>query len=148
MCAHRGRSCSIKKETLTTQQSKAQVCFRLRGTRRNTGPHAAQGARRLALAASCIYLALALWFFVTSWGWINLLVRAEPGSAAWDQGWSPSLYRVTQPVPPARMTKRGGPRCARCNQKGFWTPEGLKAAVNQWQTKSRDCGWLEMRQLQ
>lgn len=41
---------------------------------------------------------------LTSWGWINLLVREEPGSAARDQGSSPSLYRVTHPIPPARFT--------------------------------------------
>lgn len=41
---------------------------------------------------------------LTSWGWINPPVREEPGSAARDQGSSPSLYRVTHPIPPARFT--------------------------------------------
>ena len=63
-------------------------------------------------AISCIHLSgvcmanfsLCFCSSLTSWGWINLSVREEPGSAARDQGSSPSLYRVTHPIPPARFT--------------------------------------------
>lgn len=51
-------------------------------------------------------LSILLQFSVTSGVWINLSVREELGSAVWDQGSSPSLYRMTHPVQPARLAMR------------------------------------------
>lgn len=51
-------------------------------------------------------LSILLQFSVTSGVWINLSVREEPGSAVWDQGSSPSLYRMTDPVQPAWLAMR------------------------------------------
>lgn len=67
---------------------------------------------------ACKLLTLLL-FPVTSWSRINLSVREEPGSAAWDQGSSPSLYRMTHPIPPDRFAVRGWapPRDCRCNKR-------------------------------
>lgn len=64
-------------------------------------------------AADCIHITLVkcslmIGSLLPHEGWINLLVRAEPVSAARDQGSSLSLYRMTQPIPPARFTARAG----------------------------------------
>lgn len=53
-------------------------------------------------AIRCSHLTTAHFCVLTSWGWIKLSVREEPGLAAGDQGSSPSLYRGSSQSPPAR----------------------------------------------
>lgn len=97
---------------------------------------------------------------ITSCGWINVLVRAEPGSAAWDQGSSPSLYRMTQPIQPTMWTISAGAPSTGSAASGsdlgalmWYTGQSLpqwlwNCSSHSWQRRSGGCGQLQMRQFQ
>lgn len=74
----------------------------------NSNKKAGLGSRHSLYPTHAGTLLTLLLFSVTSRGWINPPVREELGSAASAQGSSPSLNRVTQTIPPARFTMKGG----------------------------------------